>query len=72
MSEHEVGVGLLARQVREGEMDSSEAGRRANLLQIAKSLSASLVHKQLRELTARLVDAKVLPASALKTLQARL
>lgn len=51
----------IYRQVKAGKMESGEACRRANLLQIANNMKASQVQKIVQELEKRLADAGLLP-----------
>jgi hypothetical protein len=53
------------------EMDSSEAGRRANLLQIANNLRGSTAHRLVVDAIKRLVESGTLPREALRALKAK-
>lgn len=61
----------LYEEVKAGEMDSSEASRRANLLQVANNLRGSLAHRQVVDAIKRLVEAGVLPADVLRKLKSK-
>lgn len=51
----------LYREVTDGAMDSKEAGRRANLLQIAHNMHGSELHATVKALEKRLIEAGYLP-----------
>jgi hypothetical protein len=51
----------LYRLLPECEMDSKEAGRRANLLQIAHNMHGSELHATVKALERRLIEAGYLP-----------